>query len=88
MASKPEYPALSPCQYDDIDIMAVKAVAAGIANDVQQKRAVDWIISRASAYYDLSFQVGNDGDRVTAFAEGRRFVGAQIVKLMKMPASR
>jgi hypothetical protein len=72
---------------DEYDIRAVKALAAGVASDGQQKRALDWIIRVAAGTYDLSFRPGVDGYRATEFAEGKRFVGLQLVRLvnMKMP---
>jgi hypothetical protein len=73
-----------PTPYTDDDIRAIRALAAGNASDSQQIRAMNWIIQQASGYYDLSFRPGVDGARATDFAEGKRFVGAQIVKLTKL----
>lgn len=75
-----------PVPYDDIDVAALKALAAGVANEGQQKRALRWIVETAAHTYDLSYRPGPDGDRDTAFAEGSRFVGQQVVKLINMPA--
>ena len=71
-----------PVPYEDGDIAALKALASGTANEGQQKRALEWILLDACAIRDVSFRPGADGDRTTAFAEGRRFVGLQIAKLM------
>ena len=85
MARKPRDPAWIPVAYDRADVTALKAVAAGVANDGQQKRAMAWIINTAAQTYDLSFRSDADGgERETAFAEGRRFVGLQVVKLVNM----
>ena len=73
-----------PAPYDDADIHAMRALASGNANEGQQRRALDWIINKASGYYDLSFRPGLEGARATDFSEGKRFVGAQVVKLMKL----
>jgi hypothetical protein len=84
---KPKKPATypwSPTPYDDEDIRAIRALFAGNASDGQQRRAVSWIINGASGYYDLSFRPGIDGARATDFCEGRRFVGAQMIKLSKL----
>lgn len=75
-----------PSGYDDMDVAAFKALAAGVANEGQQKRALDWIIRKAAHAYDLSYRPGPNGDRDTAFAEGARNVGLEIVKLINMPA--
>lgn len=74
--------AVQPPAYDRADVMAFKALVAGVANDAQQKRALNWIINQACGTYDLSFRPGINGERDTSFAEGRRFVGLQIVKLV------
>lgn len=50
-----------------------------------QQRALRWIIERAAGTYDQSFTP--DSPRLTDFAEGRRFVGLQIVKLLKINLS-
>lgn len=84
---KPISPAAAhrPAEYEEADIYAIRALAAGNANESQQKRALDWIIHRAAGTYDLSYRPGGpEGDRETVFAEGRRFVGSQIVKLTKL----
>ena len=83
MAKKPAPPHLAVL-YDDYDIRAFNALASGVASDTQQRRVLDFIVNKAARYYDLSFQDGPDGDRATSFMEGRRFVGAQVVKLTKL----
>lgn len=66
----------------------MQALHRGDANDTQQKRALDWFISKAAMTYDLSFRSDAEGgDRETAFAEGRRFVGLQAVKLLSLNAA-
>lgn len=70
----------APYDPDGADTMAIKALATGTANDGQQKRALAWIINAVCGTYDLSFRPGESGDRETAFAEGKRHVGLQIVK--------
>lgn len=65
--------------------MAIQALARGIASGEQQRRAIAWIIERASGTYEMSYRPGgSEGDRDTVFAEGRRFVGNQIVKMTKL----
>lgn len=74
-----------PVPYEDLDAYALRALAKGEANEWQQKRTLDWIIRQAADTYGLSYRP--ESDRDTAFAEGRRFVGLQIVKLLNLPAS-
>lgn len=67
-----------PAPYEDTDTYALKAVAKGEATDIQQRRAMNWIINTLCGTYDLSYRP--DSDRDTVFAEGKRHVGMQIVK--------
>lgn len=77
----------APAPYDKQDVMAIRACLSGTANESQQKRAMDWIITRASNLYDMSYRdQAEGGTTATAFHEGRRFVGSQIVKL-SLPAT-
>ena len=85
MTSKPPPGAAwAPAPYDDADVHAVKA----LARDPNHKRALDWIIHQAAGTYDASFRPGPNGERETAFAEGRRFVGLTLVKLINAPAEK
>lgn len=73
-----------PPIYEDADVAAIRALASGSANEGQQKRAWDWIVYQASAVTDLSYYPNDmGGDRATSFKEGRRFVGAQLLKLLQ-----
>ena len=74
-----------PPGYEDADVAAIQALSRGTANMEQQKRALAWIIERAAGTYDMSYRPGGvDGERDTVFAEGRRFVGNQLVKMTKL----
>jgi hypothetical protein len=42
--------------------------------------ALNWIVHICAGAHSMSYRPGADGDRDTAFAEGRRFVGNQILK--------
>lgn len=75
-----------PADYDDKVIMAFQALKAGDADEDQQRRVLDWLIVHAAGTYELSFRSEREGgERETAFAEGRRFVGLQVVKMINMP---
>ena len=76
----------APPACDRATIHALKALSRGGASTDQQKRAFDWIVNALAGTYDLSYRPGNDGDRDTAFAEGKRFVGTQIVKWVNLPS--
>src|SRR4051812_7230668 len=91
MALKPVRQALEarapwkPAPYEPADAAAIQALQAGAATPAQQKRALAWIIRECCRTYDLSFRPGGpDGDRDTAFAEGRRAVGLQLVTMVNV----
>lgn len=71
----------SPAGYDESVVLAIRALVEGKASEGQQKAAIDWIIKDASRLYDMSYRPGDV--TATAFAEGRRFVGSQIVKMLQ-----
>jgi hypothetical protein len=87
MSKKPAHQPWMPAPYDPdgADTMAIKALATGTANEGQQRRALKWIIEAACGTYDLSFRPGPDGERETAFAEGKRHIGLQLVKHINGP---
>lgn len=64
-------------------VYALKAMNEGAASETQQKLVLRELLN-LSGYYDLSYRP--DSDRDTAFAEGKRFVGAQVVKMVNLPA--
>jgi len=85
MAKKPAvHQPWHPFPWNEDDAYALQAVAKGIANEGQQRRAIDWII-RCAGTYDATFFAGQPD--CTAFAQGARHVGQQIVKLINLPAS-
>ncbi len=65
---------------------AIQAVAYGKADEHQQQRAMKYIIEALCATYDMSFRAVNPHE--TSFAEGKRFVGLQLVKLINTNLSR
>jgi hypothetical protein len=74
----------APAAYEKADVYALKALSQGQASEAQQVRALEWILRNASQFDDLSYRSGVSGDRDTAFAEGRRFVGLQVVKMINL----
>lgn len=82
MTAKKPPPPWAPAEWDDDDAKALKSLQAGNASDVQQRRALKWIIERACMTYDEPFQP--DSARATDFILGRRNVGLQIVKLLNV----
>jgi hypothetical protein len=84
MSKRPK--AYESAKYEPADIGAVRAVYNGEAEPHQQRRAMEWIMNNACEIKELSYRPdGEGGFGDTAFAEGRRFVGIQIAKLVSMP---
>ncbi len=87
MAKKPPADAAwAPAPYEPPDTAAIQALARGEAAPHQQVRALQWIVEVAAGTYDQSYRP--DSERESAFAEGRRFVGLQIVKQTKLITKR
>ena len=82
MTARKAPPQIQPPEYQIADAYAIQALAHGEATPDMQQRALRWIIEGAAATYDQSFHP--DSPHLTAFAEGRRFVGNQIVKMTKL----
>ena len=74
-----------PAKYDDTITSAVKALNAGVASAGQQQTALKWIIETVCGTYDMSYRP--ESDRDTVFAEGKRFVGNQLVKQLRLTTS-
>ncbi len=74
--------AFKPAIYESADITAIQQLEQGIAEPEMQKRAFKWIVEEVCKTYDLSYRPGDSHD--TAFAEGKRFVGLGIVKMLKL----
>ena len=69
-------PVLQTAPYDRADIVALQALAAGVADPAAQQRAIKWIVYKACNFDGISFRPGKSDE--TAFAEGMRFVAQQI----------
>ncbi|HEX5461890.1 MAG TPA: hypothetical protein VFX20_18140 [Steroidobacteraceae bacterium] len=72
--------------YDLADAAALQAVYHGRGTEDQQRRAYLFIVQKLCAIGELSFRppdIDPDG-RTTAFAEGKRFVGQQLVKFAEL----
>lgn len=65
------------------DAKALQALAQGIADETQQVRALQWIVNKAGAINRSTYQPGGlEGERDSIFAQGRRFVGIQVMRLI------
>lgn len=61
---------------------AIKSLAAGNANEGQQKNALKWIIEDLCETYGMSYRPGSVRD--SDFAEGKRHIGNQLVRQVKL----
>jgi hypothetical protein len=77
-----EFKAWKPCPVTKDIAYALRAVSEGNASEFQQVQAMRWIIETAAMTYDLTYMP--DSARDSDFAQGRRFVGLQIVKLLNL----
>ncbi len=68
------------------DIFALKALQAGVASDIQQKRALKFIVERCAGTYEEQFVPGDD--RSTTYALGKRRVGTMIISFMNSDPER
>ena len=75
-----------PAEWDAEDGYAIQAVMSGRASEAQQRHAMTFIVYHICGTYDLSYRPTSDRD--TAFAEGKRRVGLQLVKFMNLNIAR
>lgn len=61
---------------------AIQQIARGIASPEQQRAGFRFLVERLCGTYDLSYRASGALD--TAFAEGKRFVGLQLVKFTNL----
>lgn len=74
-----------PADYDEAIALAFKAQKAGVANEGQQLDVLAYIeyLTGTGAFDDIAYRPGAaEAERASAFADGKRFVGLQIKKLL------
>lgn len=82
---KINYPAAAqPPKWEPSDAAALQALERGEADASQQKRALSWVIHSACGTYDLEYR---PDERDHAFCSGKRFVGLEIVKMLRLKLS-
>lgn len=74
----------APSDWTEESVYSIRALYAGTANEGQQKTAMKWIeyLCGVGDFEDMAYRPGEDGRRATDFAEGKRFVGLQIRKML------
>lgn len=73
-----------PVDWEEWEVSALQAVAKGNADEEQQRRAFIFVVEKVCGTYQPSYRPGDEGRRDTDFAEGRRYVGLQMVKFAKL----
>lgn len=73
-------------KYRRTEALAIKALYDGDASAAQQKIALNAIIEKIAATHDLGWFA--DSERASSFASGRRFVGLEIVYVIKQSLDR
>jgi hypothetical protein len=75
----------TPAEWTVAEVSAAQALERGDATPDQQQRFLAYVVNGLCATYDLSFRPGGaEGARASDFAEGKRSVGLQIVKLLRL----
>lgn len=72
-----------PCKEE---VYAVRAVAAGTADERQQKVALAYIVKHLSRAHILAFVPGSHDQ--TAFLAGRQYVGKKIIEMTELPVGK
>ena len=81
MAAKAQRFDFPPITLDEL--VCVRSMIAGQADEVQQKTALDWMMREVFRFASISFEP--DNQHVTAFMEGRRYCGL-VLKQAMLPA--
>ena len=72
--------------FEPADASAVQAIIRGNASEEQQRRGMDFIIQKLCKTYDQTYFPEHVRD--TDFAEGKRYVGLQLVMLGNLNITR
>lgn len=75
-------PALALPDLTREEIIAIKCLYSGSANDVQQKLAIETVMTKFCIIGGLEF---DPDDRMTAFNGGKRLVGLQLLHIINTP---
>lgn len=73
----------SAAPFTQMQQIALHQLAKGVATAEQQIMALEWIVQSNCRAYDVSYRHGDAYG--TTFAEGRRFPGLQIIRLLTLP---
>lgn len=74
--------AFAPAPYTRAQVIAIQALFRGEADAEQQRIGREWILDAVCRVHDLEYRPGSFDQ--SAFAGGRRFVGQQIQKMLRL----
>lgn len=80
MFNKKEPVPYAATQFEDYHVYAIKALEKGAATPEQQKLFLHLLLNGVCQTYNLSYHPNNERD--SCFAEGKRFVGLEIVRAL------
>jgi hypothetical protein len=78
-------PADAPGAFDIADAAAIQAIYRGTATEAQQIRGMNWIIQKAAMVGGQSYRPDS---HATAFIDGRRHVGIQLIAIANLDLSK
>lgn len=70
-----------PAPYDAPDVAALQALQEGNASEMQQKMGLAFIVKTLGMAYEHTHY---PDERNTCFANGRRYVALQIIKMLQL----
>lgn len=74
------------CDWEPADASAIQALFRGDASEVQQKRAINFIVTNVCALPYLGFDAKSE--RNTTYALGKQYVGHKIVQLSRIQVAK
>lgn len=77
-----------PADYNSAVVTAVQQLMDGTCDAHLQKQFMHWLIVECCDTYGMSFRPEDKGGHdAMVFAEAKRYIGNQIIKMSKMKAS-
>jgi hypothetical protein len=67
------------------EVRAIQSIWEGKADPHQQRLALEAILGPLCETDAIGFHMGADGDRLTSFAAGKRYVGNSIRRIITTP---
>lgn len=77
-------PVDQPAPFTEVVAAGMKAMARGTAEPHQQIEVFNWLLKQAAGIGTQSYRPGDP--YATAFMDGRRFVGIQMMMLIETPS--